>query len=34
MEYDLWYLNNWSLFLDLWIIVKTFYAVFYYRDKA
>ena len=34
MEYDLWYLNNWSLFLDLWIIVKTFYAVFYYRDKV
>ena len=34
MEYDLWYLNNWSLFLDLWIIVKTFYAIIKYRDKV
>ena len=31
MEYDLWYLNNWSLFLDLWIIVKTFYAIIKYK---
>ena len=31
MEYDLWYLNNWSLFLDLWIIVKTFYAVIKFK---
>ena len=34
MEYDLWYLNNWSLFLDLWIIVKTFYAIIKYRDNV
>jgi len=34
MEYDLWYLNNWSMFLDLWIIVKTFYAIIKYRDKV
>jgi putative colanic acid biosynthesis UDP-glucose lipid carrier transferase len=31
MEYDLWYLNNWSMFLDLWIIVKTFYAVIKFK---
>ena len=31
MDYDLWYLNNWSLFLDLWIIVKTFYAVIKFK---
>ena len=23
MEFDLWYLNNWSIFLDLYIILKT-----------
>ena len=28
MEYDLWYLNNWTIWLDLYIIFKTFYAVF------
>ena len=27
MEFDLWYLNNWTIFLDIYIIFKTFYAV-------
>ncbi len=31
MEYDLWYLNNWSVFLDIYIIMKTFYALFRYK---
>ena len=31
MEFDLWYLNNWSIFLDLYIILKTFYALFKYK---
>ena len=30
MEYDLWYLNNWTLILDFYIILKTFYIVFKY----
>ena len=28
MEHDLWYMNNWSVFLDLYIILKTFYKIF------
>ena len=28
MEHDLWYMNNWSILLDLYIICKTFYKVF------
>jgi len=31
MELDLWYLNNWSLFLDFKIILKTFLAIFKYK---
>ena len=31
MEFDLWYLNNWSIFLDFYIILKTFYALFKYK---
>jgi len=31
MEYDLWYLNNWTLGLDIYIIFKTFYAIFKYK---
>ena len=31
MEYDLWYLNNWSLLLDINIIFKTFSALIKYK---
>tara|TARA_B100000242_G_scaffold280399_1_gene239746 strand:+ start:139 stop:1092 length:954 start_codon:yes stop_codon:yes gene_type:complete len=31
MEFDLWYLNNWTIWLDLYIILKTFYAVIKYE---
>ena len=28
MEHDLWYMNNWNIWLDLYIIFKTFYITF------
>jgi len=31
MEHDLWYLNNWTIILDLYIIMKTFYIIFKYK---
>ena len=31
MEFDLWYLNNWTVFLDIYIIFKTFYALFKFK---
>ena len=31
MELDLWYLNNWSLLLDLNIILKTFFIIFKHK---
>ena len=31
MDYDLWYLNNWTIWLDLYIIFKTFYALIKYK---
>ena len=31
MEYDLWYLNNWTIWLDIKIIFKTFRALFKYK---
>ena len=31
MEYDLYYLNNWTIFFDIYIILKTFYALFKYK---
>ena len=31
MEYDLWYLNNWTIYLDIYIILKTFYALIKYK---
>jgi len=31
MDYDLWYLNNWTIWLDLYIILKTFYALVKYK---
>ena len=33
MEHDLWYLNNWNIALDLYIIVKTFYAIFKFKGE-
>ena len=31
MEFDLWYLDNWTIYLDLYIIFKTFYALIRYK---
>ena len=31
MEFDLWYLNNWTIWLDVYIIFKTFYALIKYK---
>ena len=31
MEFDIWYLNNWTIWLDLYIIFKTFYALIKYK---
>ena len=31
MDYDLWYLNNWTIWLDIYIILKTVYALFKYK---
>ena len=31
MEFDLWYLNNWNILLDIYIIFKTVYALFKYK---
>ena len=31
MDYDLWYLNNWTVWLDFYIIFKTFYALLKYK---
>ena len=28
MEHDLWYMNNWSIWLDIFIVLKTFYIIF------
>ena len=33
MHYDLWYLNNWTIFLDIYILFKTIYAIFKYEDE-
>jgi lipopolysaccharide/colanic/teichoic acid biosynthesis glycosyltransferase len=27
VEMDLWYINNWSLWLDIQILIKTFFEV-------
>ena len=31
MDFDLWYLNNWTIWLDIYIIFKTFYALIKYK---
>ena len=31
MQYDLWYLENWSLLLDIIIILRTFYVLFKHK---
>ncbi len=31
MDFDLWYLNNWTVYLDIYIIFKTFYALIKYK---
>jgi len=31
MEFDLWYLNNWTIWLDIYIIFKTFYALIKFK---
>jgi exopolysaccharide biosynthesis polyprenyl glycosylphosphotransferase len=31
MEFDLWYLNNWSIWLDFYVMIKTFYAIIKYK---
>ena len=28
MEHDLWYMNNWNIWLDFYIIMKTFFVIF------
>tara|TARA_B110000008_G_scaffold253172_1_gene268261 strand:- start:79 stop:1506 length:1428 start_codon:yes stop_codon:yes gene_type:complete len=28
MEHDIWYMNNWTIWLDIYIIFKTFYIIF------
>jgi len=33
MEHDLWYMNNWSIWLDLFIILKTFLILFFQPKK-
>ena len=33
MELDLWYLNNWTIWLDIYIIIKTFYTIFKYKGE-
>ncbi len=31
MEFDLWYLNHWSIWIDFYIMIKTFYAILKYK---
>ena len=33
MDYDLWYLNNWTIWLDIFIIIKTFYAIIKFKGE-
>ena len=31
MEHDLWYLNHWTIWLDIYIMIKTFYVIFKHK---
>tara|TARA_Y100000741_G_C18244235_1_gene554835 strand:- start:160 stop:1128 length:969 start_codon:yes stop_codon:yes gene_type:complete len=33
MEHDLWYMNNWNIWLDFYIIIKTFFVIFTKPNK-
>lgn len=32
IQYDVWYIDHWSLWLDLWIMLKTFWIVLVTRE--
>jgi lipopolysaccharide/colanic/teichoic acid biosynthesis glycosyltransferase len=32
VELDLWYISNWSFWLDLWVLIRTFGAVVFQRN--
>lgn len=32
IEYDVWYIEHWSIFLDLWIMLKTIWVVLIKRE--
>ncbi|MEP7093548.1 MAG: sugar transferase, partial [Flavobacterium sp.] len=34
VEYDIWYIENWSIILDIKIIIKTVINVFKGEDNA
>jgi lipopolysaccharide/colanic/teichoic acid biosynthesis glycosyltransferase len=32
VEFDLWYINNWSVWLDFSIMIRTIFVVFSFRN--
>jgi len=34
VEFDLYYINNWSIYLDLFILVKTLYVVLFEKENS